>query len=60
MSGNLPGDQVTGVDGGKQGDEGEAREQVRSQNRSGLVTHIWAFNFLDNEELLRNRIRCAF
>lgn len=30
MSGNLQGDHVTGVDGGKQGDEGEAREEVRS------------------------------
>lgn len=60
MSGNLQGGHVTGVDGGKQGDEGKAREEVRSQNGSGLVTHIWAFNFLDNEELQRNGIRGAF
>lgn len=41
---------AAGVDGGKQGKEREAGEQVRSQIRLDLMTSGWAFNFLGNEE----------
>lgn len=50
---------AAGADGGKQGED-EAGEQVRSQGRMSLVTHVWALNFLGNEELQRNRITYAF
>ena len=59
-SGNLQGDLFTQVDEGEQGEEGEAREQVTSQKRTGLVVHVWAFNILCSEEPKRNKVRRAF
>ena len=41
---------AAGVDGGKQGKEGEAGEQIRSPIRMGIMTQVWAFNFLGNED----------
>lgn len=39
---------IAGVDRGKQGEEAEVGEQIRSQIRMDLVIYVCAFNFLGN------------
>lgn len=51
---------VTGSCWGRAGGGKRSWRAGQDQIRMDLVTYVWAFNFLGNEEMQRNQIRAAF